>query len=278
MPWLETAPVEQRLQFIEDYQEGFYSMAELCARYGISRKTGYKWLEQFADGGRRGLTDRSRAPHTCPHRISDVVAEHLCQARKKHSHWGPAKLLDWLAARHPDIEWPATSTAGDLLARRGSVVKRRRRRRRPHQHPGVVAPVTATPNDLWTVDFKGQSTTRNGIWCYPLTIADQHTRFLLTCRGLLSTKGVGVKPFFGRAFREYGLPLAIRTDKRVPFAATGIHGLSQLNVWWMRLGIQHQRIHPGRPQQNGAHERMHRTLKRAAIRPPRAKNTPGTSW
>jgi putative transposase len=142
--------------------------------------------------------------------------------------------------------------------------------RRPHQHPGVVAPVTATPNDLWTADFKGQFTTRDGIWCYPLTIADQHTRFLLTCRGLLSTKGVGVKPFFERAFREYGLPLAIRTDNGVPFATTGIHGLSQLNVWWMRLGIQHQRIHPGRPQQNGAHERMHRTLKRAAIRPPRA--------
>ncbi len=268
MPWLETAPVEQRQQFIADYQEGFYSMSELCARYGISRKTGYKWLERFANGGRRGLADRSRAPHTCPHRISDVVAEHLCQARKKHPDWGPAKLLDWLAARHPDIEWPATSTAGDLLARRGLVVKRRRRR--PHQHPGVVAPVTTTPNDLWTADFKGQFTTRDGIWCYPLTIADQHTRFLLTCRGLLSTKGVGVKPFFERAFREYGLPLAIRTDNGVPFATTGIHGLSQLNVWWMRLGIQHQRIHPGRPQQNGAHERMHRTLKRAAIRPPRA--------
>lgn len=127
------------------------------------------------------------------------------------------------------------------------------------------------PNDRWTADFKGQFTTREGIWCYPLTIADQHTRFLLTCRGLLSTKGVGVKPFFERAFREYGLPLAIRTDNGVPFATPGIHGLSQLNVWWMRLGIQHQRIYLGRPQQNGAHERMHRTLKRAAILPPRAK-------
>ncbi len=138
MPWLETAPVEQRQQFIEDYQEGLYSRSELCARYGISCKTGYKWLERFADGGRRGLADRSRAPHTCPHRISDVVAEHLCQARKKHPDWGPAQRLDWLSARPPEIEWPATSTAGDLHARRGLVVKRRCRR--PHQHPGWWRP------------------------------------------------------------------------------------------------------------------------------------------
>lgn len=148
MPWLETVPMEQRRQFIEDSQEGLYSMTELCARYGIARKTGYEWLERFEAEGRRGLADRSRAPHTCPHRISDAVAEHLCNARRKHPDWGPAKLLDWLAARHPEIDWPATSTAGDLLARRGLVAKRRRRR--THQHPGVVAPVTHAPNDLWT--------------------------------------------------------------------------------------------------------------------------------
>jgi transposase InsO family protein len=147
---------------------------------------------------------------------------------------------------------------------------KKRRRRRPHQHPGVVAPITHAPNDLWTTDFKGHFTTQDGIYCYPLTIADQHTRYLLRCHGLLSTKGVGVRQSFERAFREYGLPHAIRSDNGVPFATTGIHGLSQLNVWWMRLGIQHQRIQPGCPQQNGAHERMHKTLKRAAIRPPRA--------
>lgn len=268
MPWMETVPMEQRTQFIDDVQEGYYTMTELCARYGISRKTGYKWLERFAEGGRRGLADRSRAPHSCPHRIDDDVANRLCDARRKHPDWGPAKLLDWLLPRYPDIEWPAASTVGDLFARRGLVVKRRRRR--VPQHPGVVPPTTDAPNDLWTADFKGQFTTRDGGWCYPLTIADQHTRFLLTCRGLLSTKGVGVRQFMERTFRQYGLPRAIRTDNGVPFATTGIHGLSQLNVWWMRLGIQHQRIHPGRPQQNGAHERMHRTLKRAAIRPPRA--------
>ncbi|MEO7359585.1 MAG: integrase core domain-containing protein [Gemmatimonadaceae bacterium] len=143
----------------------------------------------------------------------------------------------------------------------------KRRRRRPHQHPGVVAPITKSPNDLWTADFKGEFRTGNGLCCYPLTIADQHTRFLLTCHGLLSTQTVTAKPVFERAFQEYGLPVAIRTDNGVPFATQAIHGLSYLNVWWMRLGIQHQRIHPGRPLQNGAHERMHRTLKRQAIKP-----------
>jgi len=258
MPWMETAPMEQRTQFIADQREGLFTMTELCARYGISRKTGYKWLDRFAEGGRRGLGDRSRAPHHCPHRIAEATAELLCTARRKHPDWGSGKLLDW----------PAVRTAGDLLARRGLV--KPRRRRRPHQHPGVVPPTPTEPNDLWTADFKGQFTTPDGIYCYPLTLADQHARFLLTCHGLLSTRGAGVHSIIVRAFRTYGLPRAIRTDTGVPFATTGIHGLSQLNVWWMRLGIQHQRIHPGRPQQNGAHERMHKTLKRRAIRPPRA--------
>jgi len=148
---------------------------------------------------------------------------------------------------------------------------RKRRRLHAHLHPGVVPISTAAPNDLWTADFKGQFRTGNGVYCYPLTIADQHTRFLLTCRGLLSTETLTAKPVFERAFREYGLPLAIRTDNGVPFATQAIHGLSYLNVWWMRLGIAHQRIHPGSPQENGAHERMqirmHRTMKRRAIKP-----------
>src|SRR5205809_1509088 len=185
--------------------------------------------------------------------------------------WGPRMLLQWLARRAPDVDWPAPSTAGDLLARRGLV--KQRRRRRPHYHPGVVAPVTHAPNDLWTADFKGHFRTRDGVYCYPLTIADLHTRYLLTCQGLLSTKGLGVRASFERAFRDYGLPRAIRTDNGVPFATTGIHGLSQLNVWWMRLGIQHQRIRPASPQENAAHERMHKTLKAGAIRPPRGSIT-----
>lgn len=268
MPWMETAPVEQRTAFIADLRQGLYPMTELCTRYGISRKTGYKWLERFEAQGRQGLADRSRAPHHCPHRIPSATAELLCTARRRHPDWGAGKLLAYLGPRHPGIDWPAVSTVSDLLDRRGLVSKRRRRR--PHQHPGVVPPTTTAPNDLWTADFKGHFTTQDGIYCYPLTIADQHTRYLLTCDGLPSTHGAGARTGFERAFRTYGLPRAIRTDNGVPFATSGIHGLSQLNVWWMRLGIQHQRIHPGRPQENGAHERMHRTLKRGAIRPPRA--------
>jgi len=255
---METSPVEQRERFIGDHCLELYAMAELCARYGISRKTGYKWLARFDEGGRLGLRDRSRAPRHCPHRIARAVAAVICAARRQHPTWGPAKLLTWLQPRHPGIEWPAVSTAGDLLARRGLVKKRRRRRQ--WQHPGVVPATTSQPNDLWTADFKGHFRTRDTLYCYPLTVADQHTRYLLACHGLLSTKGHGVRPIFDRLFREYGLPRAIRTDNGVPFATTGIQGLSQLNVWWLRLGIQHQRILPAHPEQNGAHERMHKTL------------------
>jgi len=265
---METSPVDQRERFIHDHRLELYAMAELCARYGISRKTGYKWLARFEEGGRLGLRDRSRAPRHCPHRIAPDVATTICAARRQHPSWGPAKLLAWLQRRSPALDWPAVSTAGDLLARRGLVKKRRRRRQ--WQHPGVVPVVTTQPNDLWTADFKGHFRTRDAIYCYPLTVADQHTRYLLACHGLLSTKGHGVHPIFDRLFREYGLPRAIRTDNGVPFATTGIHGLSRLNVWWLRLGIQHQRILPAHPEQNGAHERMHKTLKGAACRPPQS--------
>ena len=268
MPWLETVPVEERERFIDDHRLGLYDMTELCARYAISRKTGYKWLARYDAGGRPALRDRSRAPHHCPHKIADTVAQLLLTARRQHPDWGPEKLMQWLAPRHPAVAWPAISTAGDLLARHQLVKKRRRRR--PPYHPGVVPPTTLAPNDLWATDFKGQFRTGDGIYCYPLTVTDQHTRFLLACHGLLSTRGTGVRPIFDRLFRAYGLPRAMRTDNGVPFASTSLHGLTALNVWWLRLGIQHQRILPAHPQQNGAHERMHKTLKQGAIRPARA--------
>ena len=182
-----------------------------------------------------------------------------------------ASWASWCAhltrPRYPEMALPAVSTAGDLLVRRGLVKKRRRRRN--HRQPGVVSPVTVRPNDIWAADFKGQFKTGDGIYCFPLTLTDLHTRYLLACKGLLFTRQVGAFPVFERAFREFGLPLAIRTDNGVPFASTGLHGLSRLNVWWIRLGIQHQRIQPSSPQQNGQHERMHRTLKAEATRPPR---------
>ena len=269
MPWNETCPVDQRERFIADVRAGLFTMTELCERYGISRTSGYKWVERADTGGRAALADRSRAPHHCPHRIPAALAELLCAARRAHPQWGPKKLLQYLAPRHRRMApWPAVSTVGDLFVREGLVTKRRRRRR--PDHPGTVPPHTTEPNDLWAADFKGQFRTGDGLYCYPLTITDQHSRFLLTCHSLRNVQTVGARPAFERAFREYGLPRAIRTDNGVPFATQAIHGLSQLNVWWIRLGIQHQRILPAHPQQNGAHERMHKTLKAGAIRPPRA--------
>ena len=268
MPWLETAPMDQRSQFVAAHQCGLYSMTELCARHGVSRKTGYKWLARYAAEGPPGLCDRSHAPRACPHRIGDALAALRRATRRAHPTWGPAKLLQYLAPRHPEVEdWPAVSTVADLLARHGLV--RPRRRRRPVTHPGAVPIHTAAPNDLWTADFKGQFRTKDGVYCYPLTIADQHTRYLVAVRGLSSVRAAGARRVFERAFREFGLPLAIRTDNGVPFANTGLHGRTQLGVWWLRLGIRHQRIRPASPQENGAHERMHKTLKAEATRPPK---------
>jgi putative transposase len=272
MPWRTSGPMDERFRFVRDALRDRFTMSELCARYGVSRRIGYKWLARYDAEGRRGLADRSHVPHHCPHKIQPAMEAWLIAERSAHPHWGARKLLAVLARRHPRIEsWPAASTVADLLARRGLVHKRRSRR--ASVHPGVVRPVTVAPNDLWTADFKGQFRTGDGRYCYPLTLADQHTRYLLACRAVLSTQTVTAKPIFERAFREYGLPLAIRTDNGVPFATQALHGLSYLNVWWMRLGILHQRSRPGCPQDNGAHERMHRTLKRQAIKPVRASCT-----
>ena len=269
MPWLETDPVQQRERFIADVHAGLNSMTELCEHYGISRTSGYKWVTRAAEGGRAALADRSRAPRHCPHRIPEAMAARLCAASRAHPRWGPNKILDLLQPRHRRITiWPAGSTVGDLFVREGLVAKRHRRRRAVHR--GTVPPHTTEPNDLWAADLKGQFRTSDGRYCYPLTISDQHSRYLLTCHSLRNVQTVGAKPAFERAFREYGLPRAIRTDNGVPFATQVIHGLSQLNVWRIRLGIQHQRIVPAHPQQNGAHERKHKTLKDGAIRPPRA--------
>ena len=264
--------MDERLQFVRDAQRDRFTMSELCARYGVSRRIGYKWVARYEAEGRAGLSDRSHVPHHCPHKLQPAMEALLIAERVAHPHWGARKLLAVLARRHPRIQhWPAASTVADLLARRG-LVQRRHPRRKP-VHPGVIRPVTEMANDLWTADFKGQFRTGDGRYCFPLTLADQHTRYLLACRGLLSTQTVTAKPIFERAFREFGLPLAIRTDNGVPFATQAIHGLSYLNVWWMRLGILHQRSRPGCPQDNGAHERMHRTLKRQAIKPVRGSCT-----
>src|SRR2546422_10436213 len=260
MPWTETAPMKERMRFVTDWERDLYSMVELCERYGVSRKTGYKWPRGRRRAASCSITSRSSTTGGGGIRRSAI------SARGRSS--GGANRKRWQLNPGVHETGASPSTAGRLLARRGLVKKRRRRRH--YAHPGVVPPTTERPNDLWTADFKGPFRTRDGLYCYPLTVADQHTRYLLGCHGLLSTKGQGVRPVFDRLFREYGLPRAIRTDNGVPFATTGIHGLSQLNVWWIRLGIQHQRILPASPPQNGRHERMHRTLKAATARPPQA--------
>lgn len=209
--------MDERLQFVRDALSDRFTRSELCARYGVSRRIGYKWLARYDAEGQRGLKNRSRAPHHCPHKIDPRLADLLIAARTAHPHSGARKLLIVLARQHTRIRrWPAASTVADLLARHGLVHKRRRRR--PHRHPGVVRPTTTAPNDLWTADVKGQFPTGDGRYCYPLPIADQHTRYLLTCRGVLSTQTVQARPVFERTFREYGLPVAIRTDNGVPFA------------------------------------------------------------
>jgi transposase InsO family protein len=256
----------ERMRFITLHQEGLYSMSELCQRFGISRQTGYKWLGRFEETGLEGLKEQSRAPHSSPHRTGEVVEAALLAARQAHPHWGPQKLRDYLQPRRPDLELPAPSTIGALLKRHGLIPAQARRRRL--RHPGSAPLQTATPNQVWCVDFKGEFPTRDGVDCYPLTVTDAHTRYLLACQARPSTAQAGVFPVFQRLFAEHGLPEAIRSDNGIPFASTALCGLSQLSVWWLKLGITHQRIEPGRPEQNGRHERMHRTLKAETARPP----------
>jgi transposase InsO family protein len=266
MPWQERLLMDQRVQFIADYQRDVFDVAELARRYGISRKTAYKWLDRYAAGGPAGLHDRSRRPRSCPHAIADPIATALFEVRRRHPTWGAKKLLKIVATRHPTWALPARSTVCDLLDRAGLVTARRRRQ--VPTHPGrPLIPMTA-PNGTWTADFKGHFKTRNGVYCYPLTIVDGCSRYLLACQGVLSTAIAVARPIFVRLFQEYGLPQVMRTDNGVPFATTALGRLSTLSVWWIRLGILPELIAPASPQQNGRHERMHRTLKAEATRPP----------
>ena len=261
--------MKERMRFVVTHGAGLYAMKELCERFGISRKTGYKWLERFESEGPVGLGDRSRRPHRSPNRTAEDIQALLIEVRRKHPRWGPEKLLAVVGRRHPELELPARSTVAAILKREGLAKGRRRRRR--HTHPGRPKTSVTAPNELWTADFKGEFKTLDGVWCHPLTVADQFSRFILGIDGLLSTKGKGVRAVFERLFREYGLPCGIRTDNGTPFVGVNaIHGLSLLSVWWIRLGIQPERIEPGRPDQNGRHERMHRTMKDETQYPPAA--------
>ena len=271
MPWRESDVMTERLQFIAAHRSGLYEMTELCTRFGISRKTGYKLVARYKDEGIPGLEDRSHAPRHCPHRISPEVEAVLLEGRRAHPTWGPKKLVLVLAPRYPDLVLPAPSSVGLLLKRQGLVPPRKRRAPRS---PVARAPRRAAeaPNSVWSIDFKGEFRMRDGQLCYPLTVQDVCTRYMLGVTGHNSIAGAGVRIAMEALFRERGLPEVLRSDNGVPFVAphARCHGLSRLRVWWIKLGIEHDRIDPGRPDQNGRHERMHRTLKEETARPPEA--------
>jgi transposase InsO family protein len=258
----------ERMQFLTDVQSGELSFSEACRRRGISRKCGYKLWNRFQSEGVAALAERSRAPLHHPSAVEAAVLSKLIAARQAHPYWGPRNLIDWLERREPGSRWPAPSTVGELLKRHGLVQPRRRRRRSPpYSTPFVRAD---RPNALWSIDFKGQFRLGDRSYCYPLTVSDGFSRYLLLCRGLASTEGAPVRLWLERTFREYGLPVAIRSDNGAPFASVGLGGLSRLSAWWVRLGIVPERIAPGCPAQNGRHERMHRTLAEAVERAPAA--------
>lgn len=269
MPWDETTRMSQRFRFISDLESGGYTMTELCERYGISRKTGYKWAERFVKAGPGGLEDRSHTAKSFPHQVSSEKAGQIVELRRRFPFWGPRKLRAWLERHHPESSWPAASTIGDLLKREGLVESRRcRRRPLPPRPPRVEA---EKPNAVWSIDFKGEFRLGDSCLCYPLTVTDGFSRYLLGCQGLESPTGEGSRRVLESLFREYGLPGAILTDNGSPFASShALARLSRLSVWWIKLGIRPVLIQPGHPEQNGRHERMHRTLKAETTRPPAA--------
>ena len=268
MPWGETCAMDQRLQFIADAIAGDEAMTELCERYAISRKTGYKWLGRYRLDGVEGLQERARAPHAHGRARPQELSAAVFALKERWPLWGPRKLRAKLLALHPDWEVPAASTIGDWLRREGLTRGRRRRRRCPPYTQPFAA--VAAPNDVWAADFKGWFRTGDGARCDPLTVSDAWSRYLLACRTVRRPDHDHVRPVFEALFCEFGLPGAIRHDNGPPFATVGAGGLSALSVWWLKLGIGSERIAPGKPQENGRHERMHGTLKQATAAPPAA--------
>ncbi|HEY2247244.1 MAG TPA: IS481 family transposase [Bradyrhizobium sp.] len=244
------------------------SFAAVCRRFGVSRRIGYKWLARFEMEGPVGLLDRSRAPPCHPQAIADGIAQRCLEVRRAHPSWGPVKVRAWLERRAPRMEWPAASTIGELFDREGLTVKRKLRRRSPPSSAPFAHCEAA--NDVWCIDFKGWFLTGDGQRCEPLTITDAHSRYLLRCQALARTDTEHVWPVLDAAFREFGLPRRLRSDNGSPFASRGPGGLSRLSVKLIKAGVTPERIAPGKPQQNGRHERMHLTLLQEIASPPAA--------
>lgn len=270
MPWKEIRPMDQKILFIADYLRGGFTFKDLCMMYGISRKTGYKWVNRYTELGADGLQNRSRKPFNSPLRIPYAVQEEIIRLRldqgRRRTLPGPKKIKALLGKGHPTWGIPSETSIYNILKKEG-LVRPQKQRRRVALAQQPFSPVHG-PNDVWSADFKGQFKTRDGTWCFPLTVMDHKSRFLLNCKGFDGTKFEPTKAAFEILFREYGLPWRIRTDNGVPFASIAAGGLSRLSMWWVRLGILPERIEPGKPQQNGRHERMHRTLKEATAIPP----------
>ncbi|WP_200952257.1 IS481 family transposase [Caulobacter sp. Root655] len=250
--------MDERIRFMGDWLGGEVSRTELCELYGISRKTGYKWAERYEAAGIAGLAERSRAPLDHGRATAADLVEKIVDLRRARPTWGPRKIMAKLGMLHPDLAWPSHSTAHEILKRAG-LVSGRRLRRRPPPYPGVLT-AAQEPNHVWAVDHKGWIVLGDGGRCEPLTLADTYSRFLLAASAGSSIRADQAKPVMERAFRTYGLPRVIRSDNGQPFASTGATGLTRLSVWWIKLGIHPERITPGRPQQNGRLERLHRTL------------------
>jgi transposase InsO family protein len=264
MGWKDA--MSERARLVVLAESGERTIAGLSRELGISRKTAYKWIERYELQGIEGLKDESRAPHTHPQETSEDIQDLVVRGRKLHRTWGPKKLKAWLEREHQGMILPAASTIGDLLKAEGLVKARRRRKGLPDVGRRPI--VANEPNDEWDADFKGEFRLGNGEYCYPLTITDAYSRFLLKAKALKGTGTEGTRRGFEEAFGEYGLPRVIRTDNGCPFASTALGRISSLSVWWMRLGIGVITTRPGKPQDNGRHERMHRTMKAEATRPP----------
>jgi transposase InsO family protein len=266
MPWEET--MDQRIRALMDVLDNGFSKVSVCEDFGISRPTLDKWLKRYEEEGVEGLRDRPRAPHQHPNAVDADTEEMLVTFRRNNPHRGPRKIKVELQRDYPDRKWPASSTIAEILDRHGLTLRRKRKRTtEPYTKPFAQC---KEPNDVWCIDFKGWFLTGDGERCDPLTVTDASTRYLIRCIRVARTDFTNVKAVLEAAFREYGLPLAIRSDNGPPFATRAPLGLSKLSVWWTRLGIIPERIEPGKPQQNGRHERMHLTLKQCTATPPKA--------
>lgn len=263
MPWKECKAMSERVKFVARLSEG-ERMTDLCKEFGISRKTGYKLWSRYQECGNEAFVDQSRRPKRYANETAAHVQRLILDMKDEYKTWGAPKIREHLMRRHPGIDFPARSTVHAILERNDLVKKRKRVH---HKASGTNMSPTRAPNDLWCADYKGEFRLGNKRYCYPLTLTDHYSRFILCCDSLESTRSTEAVPVFKRVFSEYGVPKAIRTDNGAPFASRSYYGLSKLSVLWLKLGIKIERIKPGNPQQNGRHERMHKTLKADTTKP-----------